>query len=130
MKIEQRIFYYNFNWPMLYLADKLLHFSTLGLSWVMNRDNFLLYTAVIFLLFKNDKSVGLLKYRTNRSIQVKGAFGVLKNDYGFQRFLLRDKKKVKLEILLLSRGYNLNKLRRKIQNERTGNYLFDLKESA
>lgn len=43
---------------VLYLADKLLHFSTLGLSWVMNRDNFLLYTAVIFLLFKNDKSVG------------------------------------------------------------------------
>ena len=27
---------------VLYLADKLLHFSTLGLSWVMNRDNFLL----------------------------------------------------------------------------------------
>ena len=24
---------------VLYLADKLLHFSTLGLSWVMNRDN-------------------------------------------------------------------------------------------
>ena len=71
-----------------------------------------------------------LKYRTNRSIQVKGAFGVLKNDYGFQRFLLRDKKKVKLEILLLSRGYNLNKLRRKIQNERTGNDLFEIKESA
>jgi len=43
---------------VLYLADKLLHFSTL--SWVMNRDNFLLYTAVIFLLFKNDKSVGLV----------------------------------------------------------------------
>ena len=42
---------------VLYLADKLLHFSTLGLSWVMNRDNFLLYTAIIFLLFKHDKSV-------------------------------------------------------------------------
>ena len=44
---------------VLYLADKLLHFSTLGLSWVMNRDNFLLYTAIIF-LFKHDKSVGLV----------------------------------------------------------------------
>ena len=43
---------------VLYLADKLLHFSTLGLSWVMNRDNFLLYTAII--LFKHDKSVGLV----------------------------------------------------------------------
>ena len=45
---------------VLYLADKLLHFSTLGLSWVMNWDNFLLYTAIIFLLFKHDKSVGLV----------------------------------------------------------------------
>lgn len=45
---------------VLYLVDKLPHFSTLGLSWVMNRDNFLLYTAIIFLLFKHDKSVGLV----------------------------------------------------------------------
>ena len=27
---------------------------------LMNKDNFLLYTAVIFLLFKHDKSVGLV----------------------------------------------------------------------
>lgn len=45
---------------ILYLADKLIHFSALGLPWVINRDNFLLYTAVIFLLFKHDKSVGLV----------------------------------------------------------------------
>ena len=76
---------------------------------------------------QNDKGI---KYRINRSIQVEGAFGVLKNDYGFQRFLLRGKKKVKLEILLLSMGYNLNKLHRKIQNDRTGSYLFDVKASA
>lgn len=69
-------------------------------------------------------------FRMNRSIQVDGAFEVLKNDYGFQRFLLRGKKNVKLEILLLSMGYNLNKLHKKIQNERTGSYLFDLKASA
>lgn len=50
----------------------------------------------------------------NRSIQVGGAFGVLKNDCEFQRFLLRRKTKVKLEILLLSMGYNLNKLHAKI----------------
>lgn len=43
---------------VLYLIDKLIHFSSLGLSWVMNKDNFLLYTAVIFLCFKRDKSVG------------------------------------------------------------------------
>ncbi len=54
-------------------------------------------------------------YRMNRSIQVEGAVGVLKNDYEFQRFLLRGKTKVKLEILLLCMGYNLNKLHAKIQ---------------
>ena len=27
---------------------------------MMDRDNFLLYTAIIFLLFKHDKSVGLV----------------------------------------------------------------------
>ena len=41
---------------ILYLVDKLVHFSAIGLPW----DNFLLYTAVIFLLFKHDKSVGLV----------------------------------------------------------------------
>ena len=54
---------------------------------------------------------------------MEGAFGVLKNDYEFQRFLLRGKTKVKLEILLLCMGYNLNKLHAKIQNERTGSHL-------
>ena len=69
-------------------------------------------------------------YRMNRPIQVEGAFGVLKNDYEFQRFLLRGKTKVKLEILLLCMGYNLNKLHAKIQNERTGSHLFPVKETA
>ena len=68
-----------------------------------------------------------IKYRMNRSIQVEGAFGVLKNDYEFQRFLLRGKTKVKLEFLLLCLGYNINKLHAKIQNERTGNHLFEVK---
>lgn len=45
---------------ILYLADKLIHFAALGLPWVMNKDNFLLYMAVVFLLFKHDKSVGLV----------------------------------------------------------------------
>ena len=68
-------------------------------------------------------------YRMNRSIQVEGAFGVLKNDYEFQRFLLRGKTRVKLEILLLSLGYNLNKLHAKIQNGRTGSHLFEVKSA-
>lgn len=65
----------------------------------------------------------------NRSIQVEGAFGVLKNDYEFQRFLLRGKTRVKLEILMLCMGYNINKLHAKIQKERTGSFLFPVKET-
>lgn len=63
----------------------------------------------------------------NRSIQVKGAFGVLKNDYAFQRFLLRGKTKVKLEILMLCMGYNINKLHGKIQKTGQGIISFQLK---
>jgi Transposase and inactivated derivatives len=61
--------------------------------------------------------------RINRSIQVEGAFGVLKQDMGFRRFLLRGKGKVQTEFLLLCMGYNLNKLHNKIQSGRCGTYL-------
>jgi len=40
--------------------------------------------------------------RINRSIQVEGAFGVLKEDHGFRRFVMRGKKNVETEFLLLS----------------------------
>ena len=45
---------------ILYMIDKLIHFSTLGLPWVMNKDNMLLYAAACFLIFKRDKSIGLV----------------------------------------------------------------------
>lgn len=79
--------------------------------------------------YKNILSDTGILYRMNRSIQVEGAFGVLKNDYEFQRFLLRGKTKVKLEILLLCFGYNINKLHAKIQNNRLKSYLFPLKSA-
>ena len=65
--------------------------------------------------------------RMNRSIQSEGAFGVLKEDYGFRRFLLRGKKKVNAEVLLMAIGYNINKLHNKIQSNRTGSKLFEKK---
>lgn len=46
----------------------------------------------------------------NRSIQVEGAFGVLKQDYGFRRFLMRRNKNIRTEFLILSFGYDINKL--------------------
>lgn len=50
------------------------------------------------------------KIRMNRSIRVEGVFGVLKQDYGFRRFLMRGKKNIRIEFLLISVEYNVNKL--------------------
>ena len=38
--------------------------------------------------------------RMNRSIQVKGMFGVLKEGYGFKHFLTREKKNVETQFFL------------------------------
>ena len=62
--------------------------------------------------------------RMNRSIQSEGAFGVIKQDYGFRQFLLRGHKKVMTEILLVAMANNVNKLHAKIQQNRTGSQLF------
>ncbi len=62
--------------------------------------------------------------RMNRSIQSEGAFGVVKQNYGFRQFLLRGTKKVQTEILLVAMGYNINKLHAKIQKNRTKTQLF------
>lgn len=48
--------------------------------------------------------------RMNRSIQVEGAFGVIKQDYAFRRFLTRGKQKSETQFLLLAFAYNVQKL--------------------
>lgn len=77
--------------------------------------------------YENITSEKGILLRVNRSIQVEGAFGVLKNDYNFSRFLTRGKTSVKNEFILLCFGYNVNKLHAKIQNERIGKPLHQLK---
>ena len=67
--------------------------------------------------------------RMNRSIQSEGAFGVIKQNYGFRQFLLRGSVKVTAEIMLLAMAYNINKLHSKIQQNRSGTQLFQ-KDSA
>lgn len=47
--------------------------------------------------------------RINRWIQVEGAFGLIKNDFGFRRFLTTGKKNVRIELLFLAMGFNLKK---------------------
>jgi hypothetical protein len=68
--------------------------------------------------------------RMNRSIQAEGSFGELKQDMGFRRFMCRGKQNVLAESILLAMAHNINKLHNKIQSERTGIHLFQLKESA
>lgn len=77
--------------------------------------------------YENIMSAQGICLRTNRSIQVEGAFGVLKNDYQFNRFLTRGKNSVKTEFILLCFGYNINKLHAKIQNDKCQTYLHEIK---
>ena len=68
--------------------------------------------------FENITSPTGIILRINRSIQVEGAFGIIKEDYGFRRFVLRGKQKVLTEFLLMAISYNINKFHSKIQNDR------------
>lgn len=63
--------------------------------------------------------------RMNRSIQSEGAFGVVKENYGFRRYLLRENRKVLAETILIAMAYNLKKYHAKIQHGRTGRQLFE-----
>ncbi len=62
--------------------------------------------------------------RTNRSIQSEGAFGIIKQDMGFRRFLTRGKKNVFCETLLMAIGFNINKWHNKLFAGRAGSQLF------
>ena len=78
---------------------------------------------------KNITSPKGIMLRTNRSIQVEGAFGVLKEDHVVNRFLTRGKNNVKTEFTLLCFGYNINKFHHKIQEDRCGISLHEIKAS-
>ena len=54
----------------------------------------------------------------NRSIQVEGAFGVIKEDYGFRRFLTRGKPKTETQFFLISFAHNIKKYFNKAKGER------------
>jgi len=74
---------------------------------------------------KNITSKQGVLLRMNRSIQSEGAFGVIKQNYGFRQFLLRGNKKVRTEMFIVAIAYNINKLHNKIQADRTGSQLFE-----
>ena len=58
--------------------------------------------------------------RTNRSIQVEGSFGELKQDMQFRRYLSRGTSNVLAESILLAMAKNVNKLHNKIQKGSCG----------
>ena len=63
----------------------------------------------------------------NRSIQVEGAFGVLKQDYGFERFLTRGKTNNETRLFILAIAFNIRKLCSRLTDGRFGKALFELK---
>ena len=67
--------------------------------------------------------------RMNRSIQVEGVFGVLKEDYGFRRFLTRGKKNIETQFFLLAFALNIEKLCNRTKKGRIGLDLFKLNAS-
>lgn len=74
---------------------------------------------------KNITSEEGVLLRMNRSIQVEGAFGVLKQDFGFRRFLTRSNGKVKTQFFLLAIAFDIQKLCSRIENGRFGQSLFE-----
>ena len=68
--------------------------------------------------------------RMNRSIQAEGSFAQVKQDMNFRRFMCRGLRNVLAESTLLAMAHNINKMHRKIQLDRTGKHLFEVKKSA
>ena len=54
-----------------------------------------------------------IELRMQRSIQVEGAFGVLKESFNLRRFRRKGTQNVKLELILTAIGYNLDKYHNK-----------------
>ena len=76
---------------------------------------------------KNITSERGIYLRQCRSIQVEGAFGLLKNDFGFRRFLTRGKVNVRTELFFLALAFDLKKLWMKRENGRLQTHLSQLK---
>ena len=65
--------------------------------------------------------------RMNRSIQAEGSFAELKEDRKFRRYKSRGIKNVYAESVLMAISHNIGKLHRKIQGDKTGTHLYELK---
>ena len=100
----------------------------------MEERNKVLSVAKTFLKYRKEDLERILSeegilLRINRSIQVEGSFGELKQDMQFRRYLSRGTSKVLAESVLLAMAKNVNKLHNKIQKGKTGRHLFPLKDA-
>lgn len=96
--------------------------------------NKVLSVAKTFLKYREEDLERILSdegilLRINRSIQVEGSFGELKQDMQFRRYLSRGTANVLAESVLLAMAKNVNKLHNKIQKGKTGRHLFPLKSA-
>ena len=71
---------------------------------------------------ENLLSVEGIEMRVNRSSQVEGAFGVIKQDFQYERFRRRSLAKVSCEFMLVCLGYNIRKLFRYYSGDAKFNY--------
>ena len=90
-------------------------------------ENYLKLQEKNMQLFSSTKGILL---RINRSIQVEGSFGVMKEDFKYKRMLRRGNENVYKELLMLAFGFNLRKLHNRIQSGRLGTRLFAVKEAC
>ena len=72
-------------------------------------------TSLELIRFRNEANANLLsckgiELRVNRSAQVEGAFGVIKQDMDYDRVRRRGLENVGAEIMLVSLGYNIPKI--------------------
>ena len=78
---------------------------------------------------KHTKKVSEYAGGENRSIQVEGAFGALKEDFGFRRFLTRGKVKTETQFFILAIAFNVQKLWNREKFECFNMFLFNEKAS-
>jgi len=64
--------------------------------------------------------------RMCRSIQAEGALALRKHDFGFRRFLTREKENIRTELFFLTMVFKLKKLWMKRENNRLQTHLSEI----
>lgn len=119
----------------IYRADGCAHCPLKDKCFSSKRDSKEIKVSLRFLeqrrkSMENITSEQGIKLRVNRSIQVEGAFGVIKQNMGFKRFLTRGKHKTETQFFLLAFAFNVMKLQSRTENGRFNADLFELKNTA